>query len=283
MKTQTYLTTTDDGHKVNVMGMGGGQVTLFNPATQDWEDRGIQFGGQADCLQGCFDNTAYVNGVPNQSLQNGTMYYVYLFLPVNDQSKPRFNFVSSLPASRYGFTLDGGQPYFVDGQGNTCTLIGMAYPLNGSVLSKLGGANCRILTSNSPWGAPSQPLPANSGQGGGTFSNTSPAEINSDLGVYACQWAWRGCRSHFSGRIADNSGSPTVFLRGFARSMLDPNTVHYGPLYIVQFPVAGFNVPLGGSGVSLALDDGVYYYGLEGWVSHGAAHIQVEHVVEGWV
>lgn len=285
MKNQTYLTTTNDGQQVNIMGIAGGEITLWNPVAGAWEDRLIVCGGgNPDRLQPCFNNTAYVDGVANQSLQNGVIYYAYLFLPASDPSTPRFNFVSSLPTSRYGFQPNGGLATFTDSQGNICTLVGMVYPLAGSILSVMGGAGSRILTSSSPWGSPSQPLPANSGQRGGTFTNTSYAQINTDLGIYACQWAWRGCRSHFIGRIADSSvGSPcTAYLRPFAVSMLD-STVYYGPEIIVQFPSVGFNVPIGGSGVSLALDDGAYYYGIQGKVGGGAAHIQVEHVVEGWV
>jgi hypothetical protein len=285
---ETYLTTTNDGLQVNLMGMRGGRLTLWNPSTGAWEVRSIQFGGQPNCLQHCFNGSAYVDGVANQSLVNGKVYYVYMFLPAADQTIPRFNFCASLhdtPQTRYGFTQEGGHPYYIDGQGNTCTLVGMAFPLNSSIGSVLGGANCRILTSSSPWGAPSQPLPANSTQMGCTFSNTSPAEIKPELGIYACQWAWRGARSHFNGRIADGSiGSPcAVFLRPFAKSIVHPTQIHYGPTIIAQFPGVGYNLPLGGSGVSLALDDGAYYYGIEGWVTGGAAHIQLEHIVEGWI
>jgi hypothetical protein len=279
---QTYLTTSADGLQVNLQGIGGGRLTLWHPGDQAWVDRVIPY-HDGNNIQHCFNGTAYVNGVPNQSLSNGTVYYAYMFLPAGNPTVPRFNFCASLPASRYTFSGEG-HPFYVDGQGNKGTLVGMVYPLNGSVLSVLASQGSRILTSSSPWGAPSQPLPANTGQGGGTFSNTSPAEINPGLGIYACQWAWRGARSHFSGRIADSSGGTpcSVFFRPFARSVVH-GTVHYGPVVIVQFPSSGYNVPLGGSGVSLALDDGVYYYGLEGWVSHGAAHIQVEHIVEGWI
>jgi hypothetical protein len=280
--TDTYLTTTNDGLQVNLQGMRGGRLTVWHPIDQTWVERIIPY-HDGNYIQHCFNGTTYVNGAPNQSLQNGKVYYVYMFLPASDPSIPRFNFCASLhdsPSSRYAFN-GSGHPYFVDSQGNTGTLVGMAFPLNGSLLSIASGANCRFLTSNSPWGAPSQPLSANSTQMGGTFSNSAPQEINPDLGIYTCQWAWRGCRSHFVGRIGPNIGLPTVFLRPFARSMVNQN-VHYGPTVIIQF-AGNVNVPIGGSGVSLALDDGAYYYGLEGWTSGGAAHIQLEHIVEGWV
>lgn len=280
-----YITTSNDGKRVQLQGLMGANILLWDMVQAKFVD--VSLADWPHMYQPCFNKTAVIDGTPNQTLANNVPYYVGLYLKPN-ATEPTFNFIPrgfSPQTGRYTINGVNGIMTQPDLAGNVCTLLGMASSINASVLSILSGAGARILTSQSPFmNVPAQALPANTTQTGGTFNNTVEAELfPSLLRIRACQWAWRGVRSTFTGRLADNGGNmSTVFLRPFARNILT-GSFHSGPVIIAQPSYAGQNIPIGGTGVSLALDDGVYDYGINGWVSHGQAHIQIEHIVEGWV
>lgn len=277
-----YMTHSNDALSPTTLGFMGAQLPIWD---------GTQFAQTAlpgnAIIQNGFNSTAWLDGVANQNLVANKAHYVYIF----DAANPKINFSRQMtPGSRYGFFGTAGIPSYTDAHGNVGTLLGMVLAKDGKIGNVLGGINSRILCSSSPFlSVPQQGLTANSGQTGGTFSNlwsggTGLAEINSQLGIYACQWAWRGISNDFKGRIADSStGSPcTVYLQARATSM-ETGATYDGPLIIHQFAYVGQNTAVTIGGVNLALDDGAYYYTLRGAVSGGAAHIQVQHVLDGWL
>lgn len=270
MPLSVYLTHTDNGQSVHAQGWMGGDIMLWNPSTSLYEVHSIGFNG---VIQHCFNNTAFVDGTANQSLVNGKHYYVYMFL---NAGTPTINFISSLPSSRYDFTSDG-YPIKTDSQGNKCTLLGAVSPVSGNIGNIMGGQGARVVTVSSPWGAKRQTLPCNAGEIGKLVTSTSYTEIT-EMSIIACSWAWEGATSHIAGRIAENSGLPALFIQPFAKNLVT-NDMYYGATVIAQFPSAGFNIPYAGNGVELALDDGVYKFGIMAKVTNGACQLTLEHVV----
>jgi hypothetical protein len=282
---EAYLTTTTDGQSVNVQALCGGRLRMYDPGTSAFAT--VQLGnGGIPTLQNCFNGSAYVEGIANQSLVNGLPYYVGMML---QGGAPTVNFwqrgFTDLQ-NRYVFQPGEGIPVYTDLQGNKSTLVGMVLPIGGSIYSVLGGSNARILSSNSPWSnVPVQALPANSGQAGISFTNSAPAEIMPALGIYACSWAWRGATSRWGGRAANGAGTTfsTIFIRPFARG-LSSNATHYGPTTIHQTSGNGVNTAVSGNGVSLALDDDAYYFGIEAWTGGGSqVALNIEHTVDGYI
>lgn len=157
-----YFQNDNPGQMVSIAGRGGREIWLFNPDTGQHEPRQIPVaGGQpGGARQWLFNGTAHVDGIPGQSLQAGTAYYSYVFLPPNNTpaTLPEFNFTNSgfNGVGRYEFDLNTGTAEWTDPPGNRCALVGMCYPVqdkSGPTVSSIffGPASPtppRILCSN---------------------------------------------------------------------------------------------------------------------------------------
>jgi len=281
-----YMTTSNDGQYLQLQGLMGAKITIWSPDQSQFID--VDISSWPSMRQHCFNGTCHIDGTPNQSLPNMVPHYVYLCLKPGETT-PTFNLVPrgfTDKENRYSFNLSNGVPTYTDPHGNVCTLLAMCIAINGSSISVLYGPGSRIATSSSPFlSVPSQALSAYTFTGGGSilsnqFTEIAPAQI----GIYSCAWAWRGVGSSFFGSLSANpSGAyATVLVRPFARHV-PSGQMTYGKEAIAHFTFAGQNLPIGGPGVRLAFDDGVWYFGLEGRVDGGTANLSCQHIVDGWV
>lgn len=286
---EAYLTTTNDGQAVNIQGLCGGRISVFDPSTGSF---GIEQLPATLFLQNCFDGSAWVEdpttGVisPSRSLVSGSTYYVGLKKPGAASPLDVAFWTSGFvdPSKRYRFNGDG-IPVYTDPAGTKCTLVGMVHPVNGSVLSLLAGPNGRAITSTQPWARPqAQALPVNSGDYGQTIDGQTPINVIPQANIIACGWAWRGVKSKWSGRVANGSGTAfgTLFMQPFARG-LSTGTFNYGQTLIHQITGAGVNTTLCFDGVSLAINDDAFEFGLNAWVNGSAMYLDLTQVVDAYL
>jgi len=141
---------------VTVQPYGQGTIVLFNTATQSYWMCRLSSGG---FVQNLFDKSAYVNGVPKQSLAPNTFHYMYLFnydptnsfrialdfVPVTIAS-PTKSFPTRCPL---GFDVSNTDP--------SRRFAGMLYTLNGGV-GFVGSGNAPQLLVHSFFNSTSLPL-----------------------------------------------------------------------------------------------------------------------------
>lgn len=307
----SYLTHTDStppwsyGDSVVSVTTGSGKITLFNPATQAWEDRAMPYVGPIQPIANCV-----LDGVPGSALVDRKPHYVGMILPSNDQTAPMMTFTRggfTDMAQRYTFVLlpDGSRiPAFAYPGGNYMTLMGMVLPKDGSIGNVMAGPGAGIRCSHLPisWrtsGQGQQSLPVTTEVWGKVIVHNpgawgSAANDVPEAAIDICQWAWQGpsSGSHFSGRIADSNGpSPaTLYLLPYTYQY-ETGTVAWrtdpqgNPKPMVhQFQSAGQNAIVSFKGVDRAFNDGAFKYGLYAWTDPGQqAYIELEHVINGWI
>ena len=190
-----YVCNDNPGQRLLAFGRNGAETVLWNPDSSEYVARSLPV--NADTTNGVkaslFNGTAYVDGVPGQSLVPGTAYYEYLFLPPG-ASKPEFNFTNHGFNDADHYKINGalhplGMPEWVDPVGNRCLLVGMCYPVSDAGIPNISSllfgyppsypTSPRLLHSPSPWNeSAAQPLPLTTSQAGGAISGATPHEIN---------------------------------------------------------------------------------------------------------
>lgn len=155
--TPYFIVADHDSAKINL----SQSVRVYNPDVGYWLslNNGL-------VTRGLSDGTAYVDGVPNQSLQPNRIYYAFAFIPTG-QGHLGINgvqldlidkwFTSGDPSGRYSVGDNG--PYIIDSKGNTGALVGMVSTYQGksvwSYFSRdeavMKGATPGNYTSSSPW------------------------------------------------------------------------------------------------------------------------------------
>ena len=296
-----YFGNDDLGKRLFLLGRNGAKANLWNPDISQYVDVVIPPGGGVEAS--LFDDTAYVDGIPEQSLQEGKAYYAYGFLPVGGGSGlPKMNFTNQGFDGVNRYVMNVGNmnparvPEWVDPQGNKCLLAGMCYVLNDPVIGLTvrsvpfgyppsSPSSPRWLCSPSPWNdSPAQPLPATTGQAGGAIIGAAMHEINQQYHrITSCYWAWRGPWSMLEGFAWSDTANSEINAQIRCRNLAVPGSLYQA----VQAPAtvtciaAGQKVPIR-THSALALDDGVYEFSFWASCSTGNASYNVTHTLHGW-